>query len=73
MPWLYFTLWGIERDCVSQIQQNRGDHPAFFKNGKRRSAALPQGLNRLRKNSISQKVRKMDRTRMPLERSAKVG
>src|ERR1035438_4466342 len=31
--------------------------------------AFPQGLNRLRKNSISQKVRKMDRVRMPQERS----
>jgi translation elongation factor EF-Ts len=34
---------------------------------------IPQGLNRLRKNSISQKGRKIDRVRMPQERSVKVG
>jgi hypothetical protein len=34
---------------------------------------VPQGLNRLRKNSISEKVRKMDRVKMPLERSARIG
>jgi len=33
---------------------------------------LMYGLNRLRKNSISQKARKMNRARMTLERSARV-